>query len=117
MTYMKFQSILFIILVVTLASCQGSKSTPAVQDIDLFVGSKQITNVYVDAVKVELSTSDSYAFPLKLTEGFHIVSWQVGADKKTCSFEVGEGEGSISIKRIAPLVDFDGSVKVAKQPK
>ena len=58
MTYMKFQSILFIILVVTLASCQGSKSTPAVQDIDLFVGSKQITNVYVDAVKVDLSTSD-----------------------------------------------------------
>jgi hypothetical protein len=105
-----------------LASCHRSSTTytyvePPKQNIDLFVGSKQITEVYVDSTRIDLSTTDSYAFPLKLQPGSHIATWRFGDQELDCTFTVGVGDGSLSVLRRPPFVEFEGSVLVKVKPK
>ena len=120
---MKLRLLIIAVSGLALASCNGVKSPsgaspgPSIQEINLFAGSRRVTNLTLDGVVLKVSTTDPYVFPLKLATGSHHLEWLLDGKKKSGNFDVGVGEGALSLRSRPPFFDPEGSVKVKVQPK
>ena len=104
-----FKLFALLMIVVAVVAC---KPPVPVHEVDLFVTSKQISMVSVNAKPIDLTSSPERVYVLKLAEGKHVVSWTTaGTSIQSANFDV-TGPGAILLLRPAPFIKGEEGVSV-----